>query len=94
MIYRVTHRHGWQRRAMPRNGSSLAISVLPGLMCCRTKSSGDPEVAKVGRLPVKETVAGIARGPDASRDDEDKSREKSMAMRRGLRSLRWRMRRG
>lgn len=46
----MTHRHGWQQRAMSRNVSSLAISVLPGLMCCRTKSSGDPEVAKVGRL--------------------------------------------
>lgn len=45
-------------------------------------------------LLVKETLAGIARRPGASRDDEDKSREKSMAIPRGLRSLRWRERGG
>lgn len=60
-------------------------------------------MAKVGRLLLllcwskrlwRGTLAGIARGPGASRDDEDKSREKSMAIPRGLRSLRWRDRGG
>lgn len=94
----MTHRHGWQQRAMSRNVSSLTISVLPGLMCCRTKSSGDPggQIWTASALLVKQTLAGIggARGPGASRDDEDKSREKSMAIQRVLRSLRWRERRG
>lgn len=55
---------------------------------------GQSWTAAAAALLVKETLAGIARGPGASRDDEDKSREKSMAIPRGLRSLRWRDRGG
>lgn len=67
--------------------------MLPHRVIGRSRD-GQSWTAAAAALLVKETLAGIARGPSASRDDEDKSREKSMAIPRGLRSLRWRDRGG
>lgn len=68
--------------------------MLPHRVIGRSRDGQSWTAAAAAPLLVKETLAGIARGPGASRDDEDKSREKSMAIPRGLRSLRWRDRGG
>lgn len=67
--------------------------VLPHRVIGRSRD-GQSWTAAAAALLVKETLAGIAGGPGASRDDEAKSREKSLAIPRGQRSLRWRDRGG